>query len=148
MPYKDKEKHRDKINGYKKKYREKNKEKIIWACMKDRCLNHNSTGYRNWGGRGITVCKRWMIFENFFEDMGKQPKNKTLDRIKNNLGYCKSNCKWSSPKEQANNTRKKMLTHNGKTQSIKRWSRELNTNKANIYYRIKNGWDIKKILTK
>src|SRR5688572_12282456 len=44
-----------------------------WDAMKQRCLNPNATGYEHWGGRGITVCERWMVFENFLEDMGERP---------------------------------------------------------------------------
>ena len=80
-----------------------------WSSMKDRCLNRNCPKYKNWGGRGITVCKKWMNFENFYKDMGERPKDKSLDRIKNNLGYYKENCKWSTPKEQAKNRRNNIL---------------------------------------
>ncbi len=76
-----------------------------WVTMKGRCLNPNNPRYKDYGGRGITVCNHWLKFENFYQDMGNRPVNKTLDRIKNNLGYYKKNCKWSTPKEQANNRR-------------------------------------------
>ena len=74
-----------------------------WAMMKCRCLNKNYTQYKDYGGRGITICKEWLIFENFYRDMGKRPEGMSIDRIDNNGNYCKSNCKWSTPKEQNNN---------------------------------------------
>ena len=76
-----------------------------WEGMKQRCLNSKTTGYKNYGGRGITVCKRWMKFENFFEDMGERPEGKTLDRKNNNGNYNKKNCRWATPKEQRLNQR-------------------------------------------
>lgn len=83
----------------------------IWAGMKTRCLNENHSRRKDYGGRGITVCDEWLTFENFYKDMGNCPKGKSLDRIDNNGNYCKSNCKWSTPKEQANNRRNNLI-HN------------------------------------
>ena len=76
-----------------------------WNAMKNRCLNKRCKDYKDYGGRGITICDRWMRFENFFEDMGERPIGKSIDRINNDGNYCKSNCKWSTPKEQSNNMR-------------------------------------------
>ena len=76
-----------------------------WINMKKRCLNKNYSRYKDWGGRGIKVCPRWMKFENFLEDIGERPIGKSLDRIENDKGYYKSNCRYATPKEQANNRR-------------------------------------------
>ena len=74
-----------------------------WASMLTRCRNKNNAFYKNYGGRGISVCDSWLQFENFYADMGDKPEGMSLDRINNDGNYCVENCKWSTPKEQANN---------------------------------------------
>lgn len=78
----------------------------IWLSMRQRCRNSNRPEYPRWGGRGITICPEWNEFEKFRDDMGSRPStNHSLDRIDNDGNYEPLNCKWSTPKEQANNRR-------------------------------------------
>lgn len=80
-----------------------------WLGMRARCLNPNHHKYKNYGGRGIRISDAWNNFYTFVNDMGEKPKGYSLDRIDNDGDYCKENCKWSSPVEQANNRRKRTI---------------------------------------
>ena len=81
-----------------------------WAAMKSRCTNPNEIHYERYGGRGISVCDRWQSYEGFLADMGRRPSPQhSLDRINNDANYDKSNCRWATKKEQANNRRKPKL---------------------------------------
>jgi hypothetical protein len=84
----------------------KSREFNSWRNMRDRCYNKHNKDYKNYGGRGITVCEEWNnSFEKFFSDMGKRPIGKTLDRINNNGNYEPLNCKWSTHLDQIRNRR-------------------------------------------
>lgn len=77
-----------------------------WRSMRNRCMNPADRTFKDYGGRGITVCERWAIFDNFLADMGSRPAGRSLDRVNNDEGYTPDNCRWATPKEQANNRRK------------------------------------------
>lgn len=88
-----------KRNGKRRVYR-------IWAAMLTRCNNPNFKQYKDYGGRGISVCDEWHDFENFFNDMGHPTTNRHgIDRIDNNGNYNKENCRWSLPVENSRNSR-------------------------------------------
>lgn len=78
-----------------------------WRGMKSRCLNKNLLHYKDYGGRGITICDEWLnSFPKFYEDMGDKPSpDLSLDRADNDGNYCKDNCRWATAKEQTNNRR-------------------------------------------
>lgn len=107
-----------------------------WVGMLDRCYNKRNRRYPRYGGRGITVCARWRSsFAAFYKDMGDPPQGHTLDRINNMKGYTPSNCRWATPREQANNrVTNVMITHEGRTMSIADWARHLDM----PYYWIKH----------
>lgn len=76
-----------------------------WVSMLNRCNNSNDSAYCYYGGRGITVCSRWLKLDNFLKDMGKKPKGLTLERKNNELGYFPENVRWASWTNQARNKR-------------------------------------------
>lgn len=96
----------------------------VWQAMVARCTNSAHHDYRNYGGRGITVCERWKeSFPTFLEDMGEAEPGLTLDRKDNNLGYSKENCRWADRKTQNRNTRRtRWLTVNGVTRALSEWA--------------------------
>lgn len=120
-----------------------------WAAMKTWCSNPNQDFYHRYGGRGITVCERWLhSFENFLADMGEKPEGMTLER-KNSDGYYEpSNCVWATPKEQANNTsRNHYVEWRGETKTLVQWAEEIGLTQDALRNRLKRGWPVEKALT-
>lgn len=107
--------------------------------MLGRCRNKTNPSFKNYGARGISVS--WESFEDFWSDMGQLYKEGlTIERIDNNAGYSKVNCKWASPKENQQNKRTtKSITINGKTQTIGAWAKEFGIKRNVAYYRISKG---------
>jgi hypothetical protein len=117
------------------------KEWNSWDHMKRRCSNLNDQNYPNYGGRGITVCERWLKFENFYADMGDAPtKAHSLDRIDVNGNYEPTNCRWATNKEQQNNrTDNKILTIDGESKTVSQWAEFTGLPISTIWSRINNG---------
>jgi hypothetical protein len=136
--------HRESIQtGNSKEYR-------AWGHMIGRCMDEKDHRYYCYGGRGITVCKRWRdSYDNFLTDMGRAPSPKhSLDRRDVNGNYEPSNCRWATRIEQANNTtRNYMITFNDKTMSVSDWGREIGIAPSTLIRRIKYyGWTIENAL--
>jgi len=121
-----------------------------WITMLQRCLDENCKSYSRYGGRGITVCERWLLFENFFADMGMRPsKRHSIDRIDNEKGYGPDNCRWATQKEQTRNTRRnRHLVLNGITKTLAEWEELTGISHVTITARIdRHGWDVERALT-
>ncbi len=122
----------------------------IWLGAKARCYRTTNLNYRHYGGRGITMCDRWVNdFGAFYADMGPRPSPfHSLDRKDNDGPYSPDNCRWATKQEQMSNTRRAWsVTHDGRTQTIAAWARELGLVFNTLRHRIVTGWPIDKALT-
>lgn len=126
-----------------------------YNSMIQRCNNTNNTQYKDYGGRGITVCERWLEnqpnaqgFWNFVEDMGEKPAGSTMDRLDNSKGYAPENCRWATRSEQQRNRRNNVfITYNNKTQCVKDWATELNMSDSTILRRFRAGLPVNIVLS-
>lgn len=112
--------------------------------MKERCYKEYCPQYKDYGGRGIKVCDRWIGrdgFVRFYADMGPKPSPAhTIERVNNNGNYEPGNCKWATRKEQARNSRgNRLITHNGKTQCMSAWAEEFGVTYATFQSRVSKG---------
>jgi hypothetical protein len=125
-------------------------EYIAWEDVLQRCRNERHPAYDRYGGRGITVCDRWLKFENFFEDMGSRPgPGYSLERKKNQLGYYKENCRWATRIEQNRNKRtNRMLTLHGETRCIAEWAPLVGLLPDTLVKRKRRGWSDEETLTR
>lgn len=118
-----------------------------WIGMLQRCANARCKSYRNYGGRGITVCGRWFKFENFLADMGECPPNHTLERINNDLGYSPENCRWATRREQGRNKRSnRLIAFNDQSYCLAKWAELIGINRETLQYRL-NKWTIERALS-
>jgi len=120
---------------------------FVWRSMKARCSNPNNPYYCRYGGRGIEVCKKWNEFKGFLDDMGEKPDGLTIDRINNDKGYSKENCKWSTWKEQQRNRcSNTLLTLDGISRPVSEWAEMYGLHNNTMYGRLKRGWSHKKTI--
>ena len=121
----------------------------IWSGMMKRCLNERNQAYAAYGGRGISVCVRWRLFDHFHEDMGNPPRAMTLDRKDNDGEYSKGNCRWASRKEQARNRRSSVFYFfNGERTTLPELSERHGIPTERIRTRIKRlGWSVERAAT-
>lgn len=94
------------VHGHGRRGKHRSPTYHSWADMVKRCTNPRNWAWKYYGERGITVCERWMTFENFLADMGDRPEGLTLDRINNDGNYEPGNCRWATRKQQSENRRK------------------------------------------
>lgn len=121
-----------------------------WRHMVRRCVNPKDPAYKYYGARGIGVCDRWRDdFLVFLTDMGLRPSsNHSLDRIDNQKSYSPDNCRWATWIEQNNNRRNsRILTYDGKSQSVAQWAVALGMKEDTIRKRLNRGWSAEKTLT-
>lgn len=121
----------------------------VFDGMKQRCKNPNRKDFSRYGGRGIVFDKKWQTFSGFFKDMGSSYKEGlTLDRIDNNGNYCKENCRWVTPKEQANNRKSNVsISYKGVTLNSSQWAKKIGINKTTFQYRKSMGWNLERLMT-
>jgi len=117
-----------------------------WNMMKQRCYNPNYDGYKDYGARGIKICKRWEVFINFLEDMGELPSPKhSLGRIDNNGDYEPSNCQWQTIREQSlNRSNTIRFTIYEETKTLVEWSEDsrCEISRKALEARYRRSWDI------
>jgi hypothetical protein len=122
----------------------------VWTSMFRRCRNKNDKSYKDYGGRGISVCDRWRNFSLFVLDMGLIPeKGYSIERKFVDGNYEPENCRWATRKEQNRNTRRnKFLKFGGKTKCVSEWSEEVGIDGETIIARVdRYGWTVEKALT-
>lgn len=121
----------------------------VWTNMLNRCNNPKSQDYKNYGGRGITVCKSWHKFEHFLTDIEEPPTNKhQLDRINNDGNYNPNNCRWATKQQQMRNTsRNRWINFNDKILCSAEWETQTGIPSSAIRKRLKRGWSIEETLT-
>jgi hypothetical protein len=114
----------------------------VWSDMRRRCNDHRRRAFKDYGGRGIKVCKRWDKFENFFADMGDRPSpNHQLDRMNNDRGYYPSNCVWTTRQHQSLNRRSTKWLKIGDVElPVILWAKRTGINHKAIHKRLKMGW--------
>lgn len=137
-------------HGMTRKGEKKPTSYYAWSGMKDRCTNSNSSDWKYYGGRGISFCPEWMHYENFLQDMGEPPAGMTLDRVNNDKGYSKENCRWATRKQQANNRRIRktavIVMHEGRKVELKELERLTGLKNKKLRLMVKSGMTYEQIV--
>lgn len=119
-----------------------------WRGMFDRCNCVTNKKYHRYGGRGLTICERWNLFENFREDMGPAPLGHTLNRIDNDGPYSPGNCEWATIKNQnRNRVDNHVLEFNGQSHCVAAWAEILGVPRESLKNRLSRGWSVEDTLT-
>lgn len=120
-----------------------------WVNMKKRCGTPGDRDYKNWGGRGIFVCDEWLnSFPNFLRDMGEPPPKHTIDRIDNNKGYFKENCRWVTRAQQSLNKRNNVRYQAfGEFLTLSEWSRKTGIGRITLLKRLQRGVPVEQALS-
>ena len=158
--------HKEKLQAYARAYRAQRKKDLAdgkvrpyrgedpnwrrWNDMVRRCTIPKCKAYKNYGARGIKVCKSWLnSFDQFMRDMGESPPgHHEIDRKDNNGDYIPDNCRWATHYIQSRNRRQtRMITHAGKTQCMGDWADELGMGRSVLRSRLKYGWTVAEALT-
>lgn len=120
----------------------------VWRSMMKRCYRPTNDNYESYGGKGIVVCDNWKNFNGFWKDMASGYSDfLTIDRIDNNKNYEKDNCRWSTPKQQANNrTSSRLFTLDGVTMNVSQWCESLGVDRKVVFARLWRGWEFERAL--
>ncbi len=133
--------------GAKTKYK-RTAEYNSWIQARNRCNNPDNADYRHYGGRGISVCRRWDSFAVFLKDMGARPKDTSLERVDCDGGYSPANCVWADKFAQANNRHNNTkITHRGKTQGLLQWARESGVSIDKLRHRLAAGLPMEEVFS-
>lgn len=128
----------------------------VWRSMIQRCTNPRDARFATYGARGVSVCDRWLRFENFLADMGERPAGVgkcgrslySIDRRDTNGNYEPANVKWSTAREQGERTtRTHLLTCAGRTMPLARWAEELGVSHATLLRRFARGMSEEEVIT-
>lgn len=119
----------------------------VWRAMLNRCNDPKNIMYHRYGARGIQVCGEWFKFENFMTDMGVPTGKMDIDRIDNDKGYSKANCKWSTRTENSRNKANSIkIEWNGSVKTLPEWSEIYGLHYKCLYKRFRLGWDAENML--
>jgi hypothetical protein len=120
--------------------------------MRRRCSNPKHISYKNYGGRGIRVCKEWEDFKTFARDMGPKPKGTSIERINNDGNYEPGNCRWATMVEQLSNRRPgslgtpRLITYRDETLCISDWARKVGITPKRLIRRLNRGLPLSEAL--